>query len=161
MNNRKPRPRGRPQKFDRDEVLDRAVDTFWANGYTATSLENLTTNMGINRPSLYAAFGNKHDLFMKTIDRYAETIGRRPLDAFLEEPDIRRAVEAYFQTTIQCVTSPNRPRGCLIMNVAGERAANDPEVRECMPDAYDTRVKTIAERLGTARHEGQQERATG
>ena len=156
MNNRKPRPRGRPQKFDRDEVLDRAVDTFWANGYTATSLENLTNNMGINRPSLYAAFGNKHDLFMKTIDRYAETIGRRPLDAFLEEPDIRRAVEAYFQTTIQCVTSPNRPRGCLIMNVAGERAANDPEVRKCMSDAYDTRVKTIAERLiSTARHEGQ------
>ena len=110
MNNQTPRPRGRPLKFDRDKVLDRAVDTFWANGYTATSLEDLTTNMGINRPSLYAAFGNKHDLFMKTIDRYAETIGRQPLDAFLEEPDIRRAVEAYFQTTIQCVTSRNRPR---------------------------------------------------
>ncbi|MBT3399236.1 MAG: TetR/AcrR family transcriptional regulator [Rhodospirillaceae bacterium] len=155
MNNQTPRPRGRPLKFDRDKVLDRAVDTFWANGYTATSLEDLTTNMGINRPSLYAAFGNKHDLFMKTIDRYAETIGRQPLDAFLEEPDIRRAVEAYFQTTIQCVTSRNRPRGCLIMNVAGERAANDAEVRGCMADAYDTRVATIAERLGTARNDGQ------
>jgi TetR/AcrR family transcriptional regulator, copper-responsive repressor len=155
MNNEPPRPRGRPLKFDRDQVLDRAVDTFWANGYTATSLEDLTTNMGINRPSLYAAFGNKHDLFMKTIDRYAETIGRQPLDAFLDEPDIRRAVEAYFHTTIRCVTSRNRPRGCLIMNVAGERAANDPEVRKSMSDAYDTRVATISKRLETACNDGQ------
>jgi AcrR family transcriptional regulator len=155
MKNENPRPRGRPQNFDRDQVLDRAVDTFWAKGYTAASLEDLTTNMGINRPSLYAAFGNKHDLFMKAIDRYAATIGRQPLDAFLEEPDIRRAVEAYFETTVRCVTSPNRPRGCLIMNVAGERAANDPEVRKSMSDAYDIRVSTIAERLATACDNGQ------
>lgn len=155
MKSENPRPRGRPLKFDRDEALDRAVDTFWAKGYTAASLEDLTTSMGINRPSLYAAFGNKHDLFLKTIDRYAETIGRQPLDAFHDEPDIRRAVEAYFATTIQCVTSRNRPRGCLIMNVAGERAANDPEVRKCMSDAYDIRVSTIADRLGTARSNGQ------
>lgn len=155
MNNEKPRRRGRPQAFDRDTVLDRAVDTFWANGYTATSLEDLTTSMGINRPSLYGAFGNKHDLFMQTIDRYAETIGREPLDAFLAEPDIRRAVDAYFRTTIRCVTSPERPRGCLIMNVAGERATNDAEVRACMSEAYDARVKTVSDRLRNARDEGQ------
>ncbi len=155
MKNENPRPRGRPLKFDRGEALDHAVDTFWANGYTATSLEDLTTSMGINRPSLYGAFGNKHDLFMKSIDRYAETIGREPLDAFLAEQDIRRAVDAYFQTTIRCVTSPDRPRGCLIMNVAGERAATDPEVRACMSDAYDARVKAVSERLRETRDNGQ------
>lgn len=155
MKNVNPRPRGRPQNFDREQVLDRAIDTFWAKGYTAASLEDLTTNMVINRPSLYAAFGNKHDLFMKAIDRYAETIGRQPLDAFLDEPDIRRAVEAYFQTTIRCVTSGDHPSGCLIMNVAGERAANHPEVRACMTDGYDIRVSTISERLETARRDGQ------
>ncbi len=149
------RPRGRPRAFDRNEVLDRAVDTFWANGYSSTSLDDLTGNMGINRPSLYGSFGNKHDLFMASIDRYAETIGRQPIDAFLEQPDIKRAVEAFFETIVRCVTSTDRPRGCLIMNVAGVRAANDPEVREKLSRAFNESVGVIADRIAAEQKTGQ------
>lgn len=154
MKTTSPRPRGRPRTFDRNEALDRAVDTFWAKGYTSTSLDDLTAAMGINRPSLYGSFGNKHDLFMRSIDRYAETIGHLPLQAFLDEPDIRRAVEAYFRATIRCVTSRDHPRGCLIMNVAGERAANDATVRTCMDAAYRERVDAVSNRLREAREAG-------
>ena len=73
------RPPGRPQEFDRDKILDRAVTTFWAKGYKDASLDDLTESMGINRPSLYATFGSKHDLFMEVIDRYSVTLGCRPL----------------------------------------------------------------------------------
>ena len=65
-------PIGRPRAFDVDEALDRALEVFWRKGYEGASLPDLTEAMGINRPSLYAAFGNKEALFRKAIDRYAE-----------------------------------------------------------------------------------------
>ena len=63
---------GRPRAFDRDQALERALDLFWRNGYEGASLSDLTEAMGINPPSLYAAFGNKEELFCKALDRYGE-----------------------------------------------------------------------------------------
>jgi len=64
------RKRGRPLSFDRDAALQRAMEVFWAHGYEASSLQDLTQAMGINPPSLYAAFGDKEKLFMEVVDRY-------------------------------------------------------------------------------------------
>ena len=63
-------PSGRTRQFDVDEALDRALEVFWARGYEGATLPELTRAMGINRPSLYTAFGNKEQLFRKAIDRY-------------------------------------------------------------------------------------------
>ena len=68
---------GRPREFDMDQALDRALDVFWRKGYEGASICDLTAAMGINPPSLYAAFGNKEGLFRKALDRYA-AIARRP-----------------------------------------------------------------------------------
>jgi AcrR family transcriptional regulator len=68
----KVRPIGRPREFDADEALDKALMAFWRRGFEGTSLSDLTEAMGINRPSLYAAFGNKETLFRLALDRYAE-----------------------------------------------------------------------------------------
>lgn len=155
MNTATPRPRGRPRQFDRDDALEKALDTFWARGYSSTSLDDLTGAMGINRPSLYASFGNKHDLFLESIDRYNETVGRAPLDAFLGEPDIRNAVAAFFDITIECASSRTRPNGCLIMNVAVERSVLDSDVRKKLAEAYKEKIKIIADRFSTAREAGQ------
>lgn len=139
--------RGRPRSFDREAGLDSAIESFWAKGYEATSIDDLTEQMGIKPPSLYAAFGNKHDLFMQSLDRYAETIGHKPTNAFANEPDFRQAVKALFDTTIQCATTPQRPRGCLLVSVATEMAATDPAVQDWMSHAYSARVALVAERI--------------
>jgi len=155
MKNSSPRPRGRPRKFDRDEVLDRAITTFWAKGYSGASLDDLTDGMGINRPSLYATFRSKHDLFVEVIDRYAGTLGCQPTNALLNEPDIRQAVVAFFETSIRCVTSKDQPRGCLIASVATEQAEKDDQVRDKLSGMFAETDKVIADRFLVARDQGQ------
>lgn len=146
--------RGRPRSFEREAGLDNAIKVFWAKGYEATSVDDLTQQMGIKPPSLYAAFGNKHGLFMQSLDRYAETIGHLPTNAFLDEPDLRRAIKALFDKTIQCATMPQKPRGCLLVSVATQMAETDPEVRAWMSRAYASRVSLVAERVAAEQEAG-------
>jgi AcrR family transcriptional regulator len=141
------RPRGRPRSFDRDQALDAAVLVFWEKGYDGSSIEDLTHAMGINRPSLYAAFGNKRDLFMQAIDRYAATHGNRAFSAFRVEPDNRRAIAQFFDASIECSLADGTPRGCLINTVATEAAENDAELRDKLADMFTQTDAAIARRL--------------
>src|SRR6201982_1230334 len=88
-------PSGRVRQFDADVALDRALEVFWARGYEGATLPELTKAMGINRPSLYAAFGNKEQLFRKALDRY-QTGPMSFLTKALQEPSARAVVEAIF-----------------------------------------------------------------
>ena len=110
-------PTGRPRAFDLDEALDRALHVFWRKGYEGTTLTDLTEAMGINRPSLYAAFGNKEELFRKALDRYAERTGWLTGEA-LKEPTARAAVERLLRATADALTDPRNPRGCLAVQGA-------------------------------------------
>src|SRR5882757_8313605 len=85
------KPAGRPRSFELDKALDSALQVFWRKGYEGASLSDLTTAMGINRPSLYAAFGDKEALFRKVLDRYAEGPGGHARKA-LDEPTSRGVV---------------------------------------------------------------------
>src|SRR5688572_30677833 len=85
-------PRGRPRKFDPDRALDRALDVFWRKGYEGASLPELTRAMGINRPSMYAAFGNKRALFRKALTRYRRGPAAYVAEA-LEQPTARGVAE--------------------------------------------------------------------
>ena len=155
MKKKSSRPRGRPRTFDRDQVLDRAVTTFWTKGYDGTSLDDLTENMGINRPSLYAAFGNKHELYLEVINRYAATLGCRPVKAFDGEPDIKKAVAAFLETAIRCVTTKNGPKGCLCANVAVGDAENDEQVRNLLSEMFAKGNQVVAEFFHAAQELGQ------
>src|SRR3954453_16019095 len=84
-------PSGRTRQFDADEALDRALDLFWARGYEGATLPELTEAMGINRPSLYAAFGNKEQLFRKALDHY-RTGPQSCLTEALQKPTARAVV---------------------------------------------------------------------
>ena len=141
------RPRGRPRKFDHDEVLDAAVLVFWEKGYDGASIEDLTRAMGINRPSLYATFGNKRDLFIRVIDRYARTHGSTAFSAFRIEPDNREAVSAFFLASIECATQDGRPRGCLINTVATDAAENDTDLRDKLSMMFSKTDRAIARHL--------------
>ena len=152
--NTPPRTRGRPRKFDRDKVLDRAMAAFWAKGYSGTSLDELTASMGINRPSLYSAFGSKLDLFLAVIDRYAITYGCQPVEALHNETDTRAAVLAFLETSIRCVTSKNGPRGCLVSTVAIEDAGEDEKIRNKLAAIFTETDRAITAFFQAAQEKG-------
>ncbi len=110
-------PRGRPRTFNTDDALDRALDVFWRKGYDGASLPDLTEAMGINRPSLYAAFGNKEALFRKALQRYMEGPAAYVQQA-LDEPTVRKVAEALFYGEVDLLTNPKNPRGCLAVQGA-------------------------------------------
>ena len=155
MKKEAPRPRGRPRTFDQDDVLERAMMTFWAKSYTGASLDDLTADMGINRPSLYATFGDKHALFMATIDHYAATIGNRPIAALQDEPDLRKSVRAFLDAVVENTSGAGHPRGCLIGCVVADCAENDPEVRTKLAAVMAETDAALAARYQQAQQDGQ------
>jgi len=110
-------PMGRPRSFDIDRALDRALQVFWHKGYEGASLSDLTKAMGINRPSLYAAFGNKEALFRKALNRYTDGPAAYVREA-LEEPTARAVVERLLHGAVDLLTDPHTPPGCLIVQGA-------------------------------------------
>ena len=103
---------GRPRGFDADEALERAMVVFWEHGYDGVSLTDLTRAMGITKTSLYAAFGNKEDLFRRALERYAEGPASYSARA-LAEPTARQVAAAYLAGSVTASTCPGTPVGCL------------------------------------------------
>jgi AcrR family transcriptional regulator len=109
--------RGRPREFDVEKALDRALQLFWRRGYEGATLADLTRVMGINRPSLYAAFGSKEALFRRSLDRYADGPAAFVSEA-LKEPTARAVAEQLLSGAIDMVSDPRNPRGCLMVQGA-------------------------------------------
>jgi AcrR family transcriptional regulator len=112
-----PVPKGRPREFDVDKALDRALRVFWRKGYEGATLSDLTKAMGINRPSLYAAFGSKEALFRKALDRYAEGPAAYVRKA-LNKPTARAVAERLLGGAIDLLANRRNPRGCLMVQGA-------------------------------------------
>lgn len=106
---------GRPRSFDRDAALDLALDAFWERGYEETSIAALTSAMGIAPPSLYAAFGDKQQLFEEASARYLDALERGLSDG-LGAPTAREAIERVLRATADAHTARDHPRGCLVMS---------------------------------------------
>jgi len=142
---------GRPRAFDPDVALDRAMHVFWAKGYEGASLSNLTRAMRINRPSLYAAFGNKQQLFGKVLDRYMDG----PVAYFgkaLAAPKARDAVKEIFFGTARMADDPRIPTGCLM--VQGALACGDTSVRKEVAERRAAAEVALRRRLQRAKREG-------
>lgn len=110
-------PAGRPREFNVEKALDAALKVFWRKGYEGASLPDLTKAMGINRPSLYAAFGNKETLFRKAIDRYVECSASHVREA-LREPTARGVAQRLWRGGIDLTTGSRNPRGCFLVQAA-------------------------------------------
>ncbi len=145
---------GRPRTFCTEQALDRALEVFWRKGYEGASICDLTAAMGINPPSLYAAFGNKEALFRQALDRYAQTHGEYIREA-LAAPKARDAMEAILRGSVRSLTDKSNPAGCLLVqgiSGAGEHA-------QCIHDMLHAKraegEKDIRERLKRAKKEGE------
>lgn len=121
---------GRPRTFDERQALDRALEVFWAKGYEAASLSDLTQAMGLSKSSFYHAFGSKHDAFLAAIDRYGSTVAAKLAEDLRRDRPARAAIAAVFETAVEQAVGAGDRRGCFIGNCAAEVAASDPAAAE-------------------------------
>lgn len=150
---RPPKTRGRPRAFEAEKALEQAMRVFWEKGYEGASLPDLTKAMNINRPSLYAAFGNKEDLFRKCIDRYVSGPAAYIREA-LTESTARAVFESLLRRAADLVCGGDNPRGCLIVQGALCCAEDADPVRRELASRRAAAQKAIRERFVRARAEG-------
>lgn len=120
----------RPREFDHDDVLDKAVEVFWAKGYEATSVQDLVDATGLHRGSIYAAFGSKQQLFIHVLDRYADVVVRKLLDILEADTSGKSAIRHFFAAIVEHIVNGGSLRGCLVTNSAVERALSDSDTAE-------------------------------
>jgi len=148
------RPRGRPRSFDVGKAVDRALDVFWRKGYEGASLSDLTRAMRINRPSLYAAFGDKETLFRKALDRYSSGPGAYGTEA-LNEPTAHAAIERLLRCAADSLTDPHHPRGCLMVQGALTCGDEAESVRKELITRREQGEAAVRRRLQRAKTEGE------
>ena len=121
------RAKGRPRTFDRAAALEKALGVFWAKGFAPTTIAELCQAMGINPPSLYAAFGNKAQLFMEAVEYYERLFWDATWDRMSEDPDVHVAIGDFFAAAAAILTTPDAPCGCVVVlgaiNVPAEAQA--------------------------------------
>jgi AcrR family transcriptional regulator len=146
---------GRPREFDIDKALDGALRVFWLKGYDGASLSDLTKAMGINRPSMYAAFGNKEQLYCKTLDRYSKSRSQR-LNEFSAAPTARESVELLLRDTVENVTDPKNPcGGCFGAQGAMTCFNMSRQVKEHIGDLHVASERLVRERFNRAIQAGE------
>jgi TetR/AcrR family transcriptional regulator, copper-responsive repressor len=129
------RPRGRPRAYDPEQALTNARDVFWRLGYGGSSLDDLSAATGMNRPSLYAAFGDKHALYLQTLDRYI-AVGRQTMtEVMLSDMPLALALLRVYKLALGMYFPPGGvARGCLLIGTAATQAVVDAEVRDRLGD---------------------------
>lgn len=146
--------RGRPIEFDRDKALELAMREFWKRGYASTSLSDLTEAMGINRPSLYAAFGCKEELFREAAQLYATSEGIEANAALEAGGTARAAVEQMLLAHAAGYVEKGKPPGCMIVLASLVGTPEDEEVRDFLAKARSQGIANIKQRLDRGVKEG-------
>ncbi|MCG7203371.1 TetR/AcrR family transcriptional regulator [Streptomyces arenae] len=145
--------RGRPRGFDADAALDRAVEVFWRQGYEGASLSDLTDAMGINRTSMYAAYGNKEELFRRAVARYAEADMAYAREA-LTRPTGYAVIAAFLHANVDAITRADRPAGCLSVQGGLADGGDNGRIAEFLAASRLAGEQALADRLSRAVTEG-------
>jgi AcrR family transcriptional regulator len=146
--------RGRPRSFDREAALRRAMDVFWRRGYEGAAVSDLTKAMGINAPSLYAAFGCKEALFREAVALYNATEGAVTDRALEAAPTARRAIEDMLRLNAAAYVSPRRPPGCMVTLAATIGTPESAAVRQFLAQCRQEAQEAIERRLARGVAEG-------
>lgn len=122
-------PAGRPREFELDDALDAAMNAFWLHGYESTSMADLVEATGVKKGSLYKAFGDKHALFVSSLERYMQKMEAELAPILMSAPTATVAVRRWIEFAQGTGSSDECPRGCMIVNTISELAPHDPIVR--------------------------------
>jgi AcrR family transcriptional regulator len=150
-----PRPRGRPRAYDPEIALQRATESFWRAGYAATSLDDLSTATGMNRPSLYGAFGDKRELYLAALRRYWELSHVAMEEALAYDRTLREALRRVYRKALAgYFGGKDGPRGCFAIGTATTEAVRDPKIRALLAEGFQMIDDAFAARIRFARDHG-------
>jgi AcrR family transcriptional regulator len=151
-----PKRRGRPRAYQPEIALGKALDLFRKDGFAATSLDDLSAATGMNRPSLYGAFGDKRELYIKSYQRYRADARAAMVDLFREEMPIRMRLERIYAVALDIYLSGEAgPRGCFTVMTAASEAVADPEIRAMVLEGFSELDKAFASCFRLAEENGE------
>lgn len=151
-----PKRRGRPRAYEPDVALGKALDLFRRQGFAATSLDDLSEATGMNRPSLYGAFGDKRELYIKSYQRYREDARASMVEIFRQEMPVRQRLERIYASALNIYLSGETgPRGCFTVVTAASEAVGDPEIRAMVLEGLSELDKAFANCFRRAKEKGE------
>src|SRR5262252_7529680 len=150
-----PKRRGRPRAYEPDVALGKALDLFRTAGFAATSLDDLSAAMGMNRPSLYGAFGDKRELYIKTYQRYRDDARAAMIEIFREEMPVRKRLQRIYAIALDIYLEGESPRGCFTVMTAASEAVADPGIRAMVLEGFVELDKAFASCFRRAKEKGE------
>ena len=147
---------GRPREFDENQVLDAAMHAFWAKGYESTSLADLVSATGLLKGSLYQAFGDKHSLFLQTLNRYLESMRRQKNEMLAQAATPLEGLQSVLHGIIDTSDGDSAcPKGCMAINSLVELAPHDEKVQRIMGDHVQRMRGSMTKTITQAQSAGQ------
>lgn len=145
----------RTKEFDPDAVLQAALELFWQRGYAATSMSDLVEHLGIGRASIYATFGNKHDLYLRALDRYVESQQPSPVELLSQPGPALPAVRALIRRYAEDAVRDERQWGCFVVNTATELVPGDRLAARRVEAGWGAIETALESALSRARAQGE------
>ena len=150
-----PKRRGRPRAYQPEIALGKALEQFRKSGFAATSLDDLSAATGMNRPSLYGAFGDKRDLYIKSYQRYRDDARTAMIDIFRDQMPIRKRLQRIYAAALDIYLAGETPRGCFTVMTAASEAVADPGIRAMVLEGFAELDKAFAGCFRQAREKGE------
>jgi AcrR family transcriptional regulator len=151
-----PKRRGRPRAYDPEAALRQVTDAFWRTGYSATSLDELSAATGMNRPSLYAAFGDKHALYLEALAGYWRLSLAATREALAGDGPLDEALMRAYEAALSIYFSgEGNPRGCFVIGTAVTEAVEDSDIRKSLADGFRTMDADFEARFRIALEKGE------
>ncbi len=149
------RQRGRPKEYDPATALGAAGAVFWAQGFSGTSLDDLASAMGMNRPSIYRAFGDKHTIYRLAMAQFAQRMEDGFQQTVMHEPDLSAGLTGFYRAALEVYYGGEQALGCMVMCTAPAAAIAHPDVQSDLLEVIETLDAHFLERLEQARQDGQ------
>jgi AcrR family transcriptional regulator len=150
-----PKRRGRPRAYQPDVALGKALELFRKGGFAATSLDDLSTATGMNRPSLYGAFGDKRELYIKSYQRYRDDARVAMIEIFRDEMPVRKRLQRIYAIALDIYLEGESPRGCFTVMTAASEAVADPGIRAMVLEGFVELDRAFASCFRTAKEKGE------